>query len=151
MVRATYLGRLMIPPSEWDISEKVLGGTCLTAIAAFVVQKMMTSWRSDSSNRAGAAATEAQFVSLRNQIKAQDERIAVQDSKISMLLVEMQRQDVVIHKQQTKVTRMEVLLRQFVGLMQEHSITVPGYMQTELDELVKVDRDPNAKTRESDK
>jgi hypothetical protein len=138
-----------MPFNEWDISEKVIGGTGAGAAAVYVIQKMVTFWKNESNNQASASATIAQFEALRNQIKAQDDRIAAQDVKISVMLTELQRQDGVIHKQQTKLTRTEVLVRQLVGIIKASSVIVPPYIQAELDDLINP-RDPDSKTRSSD-
>jgi hypothetical protein len=142
----------MIPPSQWDVSEQVLGGTGVLAGLAYSITKMMTFWRNEANNQASASATNAQFTTLQNQIEAQDKRIAAQDAKIAMLLVEMQRQDGVIHKQQTKLTRTEMLVRQLVGWSRNKGDDIPEYIQSELDDLIKPeeDRSPNAKTRSTD-
>lgn len=141
----------MIPPSEWDVSEKVLGGGAGLFGVLYMLQKMMTFWKIERKDQAAAGANETQFITLSNQIKQQDERIAAQDAKIALMAQELQRQDGVIHKQQTKLTRTEMLVRQFVGLVKERGIEVPNHMQEELDDLIKPDRDPTAKTRASDK
>ena len=48
-----------------------------------------------------------------------------------------------LHQQQRTITRMEMLLRQFSGLVRQHGIEVPGYMQTELEALIESDLDRN--------
>jgi hypothetical protein len=47
---------------------------------------------------------------------------------------------------------MEMLLRQFSGLVQQQGIPVPSYMRDELEDLIKPDagRDPSDKTRRDD-
>ena len=49
-----------------------------------------------------------------------------------------------LHMQQRTMTRMEMLLRQFSGLVQEHGTPVPAYMQKELMELIESDSDRHA-------
>lgn len=133
----------MTPPTQWDISEQVLGGTGVLATLAYSVQKFMTVFRNEASNQASASAIESQFNSLRKQIEA----LQTDNSDLRKAFNEM---DIKLHKQQTKLTRTEMLVRQFVGLMREHGTPIPAFMQTELNDLIKTDRDPDAKTRSSD-
>lgn len=136
--------------SDWDFPEKLIGGTGAGAGAIYLFMKLMTFWKNESNNQASASATTAQFDTLRTQIKAQDERITANDAKTSLMLVELQRQDGVIHRQATKLTRIEMLARQLIGLIQDNSVSVPVHIQKELDDLIKMDRDPEARTRASD-
>lgn len=133
----------MISPLDWDISEQVLGGTGVLAGLAYSVQKMMTFWRNESNNQASAAATTANYESLRKQIEA----MQVDNNQLRQSFNEM---DLKLHRQQTKLTRTEMLVRQFVGLMRQHGTPIPEFMQAELNDLIKDDRDPETRTRSSD-
>jgi hypothetical protein len=74
-----------------------------------------------------------------SQIKSMQE--AIERNRKDMVLISMQqeRMSAQIHKQQTKLTRMEMLLRQFSSLVRQHGIEVPKFMQDELDDLIKAD------------
>lgn len=133
----------MISPMDWDISEQVLGGTGILAGLAYSVQKMMTFWKNESNNQASAAATTANYESLRKQIEA----LQVDNT---LLRQEFNNMDLKLHRQQTKLTRTEMLVRQFVGLMRQHGMPIPDFMQAELNDLIKTDRDPDTRTRSSD-
>jgi hypothetical protein len=124
----------MIPPTQWDISEQVLGGTGVLAGAAYFVQKMMTFWKNEANNQASAAATTANYESLRKQIEA----VQVDNSLLRHAFNEM---DIKLHRQQTKLTRTEMLVRQFVGLMRQHGTPIPEFMQAELNDLIKTDNE----------
>lgn len=117
-------------------TQTVAGGAAASVLAIAGLRKLYLDWMKSRPEVASANAVEAQFKSLRAQIEAQDARIQTQDQKISMLTSELARQDGVIHKQQQKVTRTEMLLRQFVGLVQDHGTPVPSYMQKEVDDLL---------------
>lgn len=96
------------------------------------LRKLYLDWMKSRPEVASAAAVEAQFKALREQI-------AAQQTEIRELRTEVTRMDVTIHRQQTKLTRTEMLLRQFVGLVQQHGTPVPAYMQAEVDDLLNVD------------
>lgn len=100
------------------------------------VRKQVVGWTADKTQIAGNNAIADQIKSLQGQLSSQAEEIKGLKQETRDLTKEQQRQDTVIHKQQQKVTRLEVLLRQFSGLVQEHGTPVPLYMQTELDDLL---------------
>jgi hypothetical protein len=54
-----------------------------------------------------------------------------------------------LHVQQRTITRMEMLLRQFSGLVSQNGIPVPAYMQSELEALIEsdIDRQPTTDAR----
>lgn len=110
--------------------ETAIGGagvlTFLAAMARAWFVKLMT----ERPQLASAAAVAEQF-------KALQEQLASQQTEIRELRAEVSRMDVTIHRQQTKLTRTEMLLRQFVGLVQQHGIAVPPYMQVEVDDLLR--------------
>lgn len=133
----------MTPPTQWDISEQVLGGTGALATLAYMGQKLMTFWKNEANNQASASATAADYESLRKQI----ENLQKDNSDLHKSFNEM---DVKLHRQQTKLTRTEMLVRQFVGLMRERGDAIPAFMQAELDDLINTDRPLDVKTRSSD-
>lgn len=110
--------------------ETALGGagvlTFLGAMARNYYVRMMTE-----------RPTIASASAVAEQIKSLQEQLAQQHTEIRELRTEISRMDVTIHRQQTKLTRTEMLLRQFVGLVQQHGIPVPPYMQAEVDDLLK--------------
>lgn len=115
-----------------DTTDKIVGGTTLIGVAFYTLRKMMTFWKTENSTQANAQAVEAQFKALKEMIDA---------SRKEAILFRMQleRMDLKIHKQQTKLTRMEMLLRQFSSLVSEHGIEVPKFMRDELDDLIRTE------------
>lgn len=81
------------------------------------------------------AGDEAQI----SQFKAMQDAIEANRKDMVIIRMQQERMSAQIHKQQTKLTRMEMLLRQFSGLVREHGIEVPKFMQDELDDLIKQD------------
>jgi hypothetical protein len=120
--------------NEWDISEKALGGAAGLGAAVFMLQKMITFWRREDNVQAGAAATTEQFKTLHDSIKANREELIELRASFNIM-------DKKIHVQQRTITRMEMLLRQFSGLVQHNGIVVPPHMQTELEALIEADAD----------
>jgi len=115
-----------------DILKAVLAlGTGLGALA-FGYQKYAVTQSKKDLTVAGDGAQISQIKSMQDAIEA---------NRKDMIVIRMQqeRMSAQIHKQQTKLTRMEMLLRQFSGLVREHGIEVPKYMQDELDDLIKPD------------
>lgn len=96
------------------------------------LRKLYLEWMKQRPEVAAADAIQKQIESLK-------ETLETQRAEIKELRAEVGRMDVVIHRQQTKLTRTEMLVRQFVGLVKENGITVPGFMQDELDDLLKPD------------
>ncbi len=131
-------------PSEWDISQKVLGGAGLVGVAIVALQKTISFFRAEQTLQLSNTASAANFKSLREQIEALQADNTEIRNQFYML-------DAKLHRQQTKLTRTEMLVRQFVGLVKENGIVVPAYMQDELDELLKPDRPPDIRTRASDR
>ena len=117
-----------------DILKAVLAlGTGLGALA-FGYQKYSVA---QSKKDLSVASDTAQI----SQIKSMQEAIDANRKEMIIIRMQQERMDLKIHKQQTKLTRMEVLLRQFTGLVREHGIDVPKFMQDELDDLIKTDPD----------
>ena len=115
-----------------DTTDKIIGGTTLIGIAFYSARKMLTFWKTEGTTQASAQAIEAQFKALQDAIDSyRKEMIAIR--------IQQERMSFQIHKQQTKLTRMEMLLRQFSGLVREHGIEAPKFMQDELDDLIKQD------------
>ena len=94
------------------------------------LRKLYLDWMKQRPEVASAAAVEEQFKAFRAQL-------AAQQTEIRELRSEVTRMDKTIHNQQTKLTRTEMLVRQFVGLVKERGIEVPSFMQSELDDLFK--------------
>lgn len=115
--------------TEFDATDKVIGGAGLTGLAVFLIQKLMTSWKSETSAQAAASATAEQFKALQAAIAANREEITVLRSLLQTM-------DTQVHRQQTRLTRTEMLLRQFSGLVKEHGIPVPDFTQFELEALI---------------
>jgi hypothetical protein len=120
--------------SEWDISEKALGGAGALGAAVFMLQKMITFWRREDTAQASTAAATEQFKSLQDSIKANREELIELRASFNIM-------DKKIHVQQRTITRMEMLLRLFSGLVQEKGIDVPTHMKAELEDLIEADAD----------
>lgn len=93
------------------------------------LRKLYLDWMKSRPEVASAAAVEAQFKALREQI----EHLQADNKALHKGFNEM---DIKLHRQQTKLTRTEMLLRQFVGLVQQHGTPVPAFMQKEVDDLL---------------
>lgn len=83
-----------------------------------------------------------------SQIKSMQDAIEANRKDMVAIRMQQERMSAQIHNQQTKLTRMEMLLRQFSGLVREHGIEVPKFMQDELDDLIKQDPPDNSPTPE---
>ena len=124
-----------------DIIKAILAlGTGLGAIAFGYQKWSVTQSKKDLT----VAGDDAQI----SQIKSMQE--AIERNRKDMVVISMQqeRMSAQIHKQQTKLTRMEMLLRQFSGLVRQHGIEVPKFMQDELDDLIKQDVQEREETPE---
>jgi hypothetical protein len=115
--------------SEFDLFEKALLGMGTGGIAVVGLFKLISLIRKEQAGQAGDGAVAAQFKALQDQIdKCQSDNKLLREAH--------NRLDAKLHVQQRTITRMEMLLRQFSGLVQEHGIPVPAYMQTELEALI---------------
>lgn len=110
-------------------AETVAGGGALGVLGLATLRKLYLDWMKSRPEVASAAAVESQFKALREQI----ERLQADNKTLHLAFNEM---DVKLHRQQTKLTRTEMLLRQFVGLVQQHGTPVPAFMQKEVDDLL---------------
>lgn len=97
-------------------------------------QKYSVSRKKDQTTVASEEAQIAQFKLLQDSINSNK-------SELIELRAAFQIMDRKLHVQQRTITRMEMLLRQFSGLVSQNGIAVPGYMQAELDELIEADVD----------
>ena len=118
-----------------DLDPSTIAGTGIGLLfLAFVARKWFVTWVFDNTHLSSTSAISAQFVTLQSSIDANK-------SEISALRTEQQRMDRIVHFQQRTITRMEMLLRQFSGLIQDNGIGVPPHLQTELADLLKADLD----------
>ena len=135
--------------AEWDIQTWVVGGTGLAGAITILITKGISFFRNEQTAQANSGAQKTSFDTLRLQIEALQ-------ADNADLRREFHIMDNKLHKQQTKLTRTEMLVRQFVGLVREHGITVPGYMQAELDDIladerpIEEPRPADARTRATD-
>lgn len=97
-------------------------------------QKYSVSRKKDQTTVASEEAQIAQFKLLQDSINSNK-------SELIELRAAFQIMDRKLHVQQRTITRMEMLLRQFSGLVSQNGIAVPGYMQAELEELIEADVD----------
>lgn len=97
-------------------------------------QKYSVSRKKDQTTVASEEAQIAQFKLLQDSINSNK-------SELVELRAAFQIMDRKLHVQQRTITRMEMLLRQFSGLVSQNGIAVPGYMQVELEELIEADVD----------
>ena len=117
-----------------DTTDKIIGGTTLLGVALYSARKMLTFWKTEGTTQANTQAFEAQFKSLQDAIEA-GKKDAI-ELRAHLAIVEAK-----LHRQQRTITRMEMLLRQFSGLVSQHGISVPPHMQVELEELIESDAD----------
>ncbi len=103
---------------------------------AFGYQKYAVNQSKKALVVAGDETQIAQMLSIRASIEASKLESAEFRAQLAIF-------DRKLHQQQRTITRMEMLLRQFSGLVREHGIEVPPYMQKELDELIEADTDRN--------
>ena len=129
---------------EMDGLGKAFGGGGAAALIVWGLSKMITSWKSDAAVQAGSSATTSQFKALQEQIEA-CQRDAIEFRAQFTIM------DKKIHVQQRTITRMEMLLRQFSGLVQEKGIDVPGHMSVELGALIDSDIERSFNERVTDK
>ena len=121
---------------DLDTADKIIGGTGLIGIAIFAGRKMFSFWQSEGTLRAGSQAIEAQFKIMQDAIKAGQQDAIEFRAQLALF-------DRKLHQQHRTIVRMEMLLRQFSGLVRQHGIEVPAYMQKELEELIEPDIDRN--------
>jgi hypothetical protein len=116
---------------------KILGGLGVSVGGLTIaLQRYGVVRAKDATTVAGEAAAVSQFQSMQGAIEANRIEAAQARKETAELRLEFTRMDRTIHGQQRTITRMEMLLRQFSGLVQQHGITVPAYMQGELDDLI---------------
>lgn len=129
--------------TEWDLPEKVGAGAAALAGIAIAVQKGISFLRNEQNSQSSSATQKTLFDTFRAQIEALQADNALLHQQFHIM-------DAKLHRQQTKLTRTEMLVRQFMGLVKEHGITVPTYMQDELGDLLQEDRGPETRTRATD-
>ena len=117
----------------WDDAIKAVlaFGTGLGA-AAFGYQKYAVAQSKKDVSVASDDAIIAQLKSMQDAI----DRLQKQVIELQAVQQIMDRK---VHQQQRTITRMEMLIRQFSGLVRQHGIEVPQYMQVELEELITAD------------
>ena len=119
-----------------DLIKAILAlGTGLGAIA-FGYQRYAV----NQSKKGVLVASDDAQISQMLSIKAYIEAAKAESAEFRAQLALFERR---LHPQQRTITRMEMLLRQFSGLVREHGIQIPPYMQKELDELIEADVDRN--------
>ena len=125
------------------ITAVVAFGTGIGA-AAFGYQKYAVNQSKKDVAMASDGASIAQMLSITASIEAS--KIEAADFRAQLAIFDRK-----LHQQQRTITRMEMLLRQFSGLVRQHGIDVPNYMQKELEELIESDLDrsspPSAEPR----
>lgn len=123
-------------PPEFDVPIKIAGGTVSLGVIVYVLQRLMTMIKADRPGQAMSDAMAAQIKSLQDQI-------AINDTRTTELMAQFGIMDRKLHVQQRTITRLEMLVRQYAGLVMEKGITVPDFMQRELDALIDADVDRN--------
>lgn len=105
-------------------------------------QKYNITRKKDETTVASEEAQAAQFKLLQEAINSNR-------AETIELRAAFQIMDRKLHVQQRTITRMEMLLRQFSGLVSQNGIPVPGYMQEELEALIEsdIDRTPTTDAR----
>lgn len=127
-----------------DIRAQLMNGDeLIKAIAAlgaglgaivFGYQKYSVSRKKDDIAIASADAQTTQY-------KLLQDAITNNKTELVELRAAFQIMDRKLHVQQRTITRMEMLLRQFSGLVSQNGIPVPLYMQAELEALIDSDND----------
>lgn len=109
---------------------------------AYGYQKYSVTRKKDQTAMAGEEAQTAQYKLLQDSINSNK-------TELVELRAAFQIMDRKLHVQQRTITRMEMLLRQYAGLISQHGIAVPKYMQDELEALIEadVDRQPTPDAR----
>ncbi len=98
----------------------------------FGYQKYNVSSKKDDTSVASEEAKTAQYKLLQDAIWGNK-------NELIELRAAFQMMDRKLHVQQRTITRMEMLLRQFSGLVSQTGIPVPKYMQEELEALIDSD------------
>ena len=115
---------------DYTLLIQQLGAVAAGATAIYLaIQKYLVVRSKDETTKAGESANTAHFQSLHDAI-------ATMRIEHNLLRDEFAKMDAKLHKQQRTITRMEMLLRQFSGLVQQHGISVPSYMERELKDLI---------------
>lgn len=100
----------------------------------FGYQKYSVTRKKDQTTVASEEAQAAQFKLLQDSINNNKTELIELRAAFSIM-------DRKLHVQQRTITRMEMLLRQYAGLISQHGIAVPKYMQDELEALIESDTD----------
>ena len=103
--------------------------------AVMLIFKVLSVVRKEQEGQASSIATKSQFDLLQSQIRACQ-------ADNTLLREQFNLMDVKLHRQQTKLTRTEMLLRQFCGLVRDHGIPIPRHMLDELADLIGDDGPP---------
>lgn len=132
----------MINPQDLITAALALG-TGLGAVA-YGWQKYEVSRKKDGTAVANEQAQTAQYRVLEDSIMSNKTELIELRAAFAIM-------DRKLHVQQRTITRMEMLLRQYAGLISQHGISVPKYMQDELEALIDADADRSAapESRES--
>lgn len=117
----------MVESSE--IAQGLMAGFAGLGGVFFLLHKLNLLRILDKPPAAAADVMAKQFEIIKTSMTDMEAR----QKTLETMLSKMDRQ---IHEQQRTITRMEMLLRQFSGLVQEHGVTVPSYMQEELRDLI---------------
>jgi type II secretory pathway component PulM len=117
--------------------ERLAGGGLLLGLAIWWLQKTMSFWKSESKAQAKSSAETDQFRTLQDAIATNKQETVELRAQFALM-------DKKIHVQQRTITRMEMLLRQFSGLVRDKGIAVPVYMQEELESLIEADAERSA-------
>lgn len=129
-------------------------GALVVAMAGLKMayDKYSVTRKKDGTTVASEEAQTTQYKLLQDAIKSNHEQMLEMQKRYGSQLSELQERlievtavvqvmDKTIHRQQRTITRMEMLLRQFSGLVSQNGIKVPGFMQQELEQLIETDAD----------
>jgi hypothetical protein len=129
-----------------EIWQQAVAGTVGGGALVMLIFKVLSFIRKEQEGQNSSIATSAQFKMLQEQITQNHADTVDLRAVVNVM-------DKTIHKQQRTITRLEMLLRQFSGLVREKEIEIPNYMQEELDQLITAGEDRMAaemKRRETD-
>lgn len=114
-----------------------LGEIAAALLALYLaIQKYLVYQSRDNTTIHSERAIAEQFKVLQEALESNRKEAAEARRETAELRLAFARMDRTVHAQQRTITRMEMLLRQFSGLVQESGIVVPAFMQDELQALI---------------
>jgi predicted nucleic acid-binding Zn-ribbon protein len=120
----------MTAVTDVSIAELIGGGLAGVLALVFTLQKLMTFWKKESADQANADAVTSQFKALQDSIDQHTKELGTLRATVMQM-------DGTIHKQQRKLTRLEMVVIRMESLMQRAGAEVPEDLRREIDDLVR--------------